>query len=235
MNNRGFTTVSFFLWMPFLALILFGFAWCFWFMNQIKAMDNICHEGVLKSQEKLVDINNKIMAMNGRAQWLYFEKRTLDVLILTSLPPVAAAARVKKMQVVLEQRVIGSLQKALFARARFEPNLPLYKLRSKISQKHKEISKHWKASSTLNFDFSVTPKTSQLQVKYRDIASVYKRVGNHSKRQQIYARWSLPLASLTPQWLKEYFPIEGHWRGECFSHPHKGVASWKAAIGEGNH
>ena len=237
MNERGFVLMALIVWMPFFLMIAFGLTWTIWFLNQVKAMENICHQGTLKAQEALVEGNRRVMALNPRALRLYGEKKALKLLILTGPPPVKAAAKLRKKKLVASQKLLQKQQKLLFYEMNFKAQRALFSLRRKMGERLRKIRAFWKSSQGAMEGIRVHPSSSQLKVRLRDIAPIYKRGIHHWKAQGISVRWWIPLKGMFPPWLSQYVPIQGRWKGQCFSHPHlkKGGSLWRAAMGKGNH
>ncbi len=235
MSEKGFATILLLIWAKVLLILLLGFAWTFWFLNQSKRMDNLCHEGVLKAQEQLVFYNNQIMALNFRARMLYLEKKALDVTILFGPPPAKAAAQARKKLVVAEQHFLRKTQQAFFKAGQGTVQYHLLRLRGRFYSRTKEIGKHWRSDQWFLGQISIEPKNSQLRVDWQDIAPTYKREDQHPKNQSMSARWVVPIRSALPLWLTRFVPVQSVWKGECFSHPHPGGFQWSARIGKGNH
>lgn len=236
MNQKGFTTIAMITWAPFVAALLAGTLWTIWFLNLNKALDNICHEGVMKSQEIIVEGNNKIMALNKKAWVFFLEKKALELTILFGPPPAKAVAKARRKIVVANQKILKKQQQGLFMTSRYRAKAELFKLKAKMRKKVEEIKNRWKKSSSKP-TFHIVPTSSQLKIKIKDIAPIYKRTSSHSNAQRIRARWSIPIKSMMPDWLLRLVPIGQSWRGQCFSHPHprKGRFIWRASIGKGNH
>ncbi len=235
MSNRGFVNISLIAWFPFIAVLLFSAFWLIWFLQQKMVMANLCQQYTLKSQEILVDRNNKIMNLNSRAWWLWGEKKALDIAILTGPPPVKAAAKIRRKMVVAEQKSLRGIQKGFFNSANFQSRRALYQLRSQFRRQTKKWQDFWGSNRRIRSSLQVFPKQSQLAVRIHDIAPVFKRRNQHSRQQSIKATWRIPLADMLPSWLKEKVPVHRHWTGACYSHPHLGGLQWRAAIGKGNH
>ncbi len=235
MNNRGFVNVSLIAWFPLIAVLLFSSFWLLWFLQQKMVMANLCQQYTLKSQEILVDRNNRIMNLNSRALWLWGEKKALDLAILTGPPPVKAAAKIRRKMVVAEQRALRRTQKSFFNSANFQSRRALYQLRREFHRQTKKWQGFWGSPHQVRSSLQLFPAQSQLAVRIHDIAPVFKRRSEHWRQQGIKARWRIPLSEILPTWFKEMVPVHRHWVGTCHSHPHLGGLQWKAAIGKGNH
>ena len=195
----------------------------------------MCHHYVIKAQEAIVKSNNQIMSLNSKAQWLFWEKKALNAIILTAPPQAKAAAKVRKKFVVLQQKTLLQIQKTLFAKGQVVSNISFFALKKDFQTFTQNIGSQWNRSPGWKGEISVFPQKSQLKRQLRDIAPTYKRNQNHWSAQKIKAQWVVPIKELMPHWLKTWAPIHKQWRGECASHPHKGGLLWTAAVGEGNH
>lgn len=246
MNQKGFMTISMVMWAPVFAIFLLGFGWSIWLINSKRALHNICHEAVLNAQEELVENNNWIMSYNFYAGWLITEKKVQTAAIMFGPPPVKIAAKARKKMIIAEQKALRAKQQFFFNKARVMSAAPLAKTQFKFSDKVSRLFKLWgKAPPLFNFVY-VSPMLpeSQLKIKWKDIAPVYKRDPNHWKIQGISARWEIPIYEIVPSWFKDSPGSHKTWKqawgsqtltGECHSHPHEKGGTWTAAIGKGNH
>lgn len=235
MNNRGFATISLVFLAPFLVAATFGVFYMLWFIDQKNKVNNICYESVLKAQEELVSGNNFIMSMNGVAQFLYVQKKVLNKTIPVTPMPAKAALVVARNLIIAQQTYLGYLQKATLQKSNVLSNYQQVVLQKKFHKATSEIKKFWGAPALPFATIYSQPKSSQIQIKIKDIASVYYRRTDHSSSQMIQGQWFIPIDRWLPDWFVEIIPIQMSWSGQCASHPHKGGSKWQAASGQGNH
>ena len=168
--DKGFVTLSLIWLAPFIFLLASGTLWMIWFINQKHQLDNICYEYVMKSQKALIDQNQKLMKLNALAKLLISEKKILNKLILTGTPEIKAAAQLKKLQVIAQQKALKLQQNVLFRLGESLSRVELFRLKKKMNRRFGKISRIWSKSRIQFLRFRVQWKPSQLQVKIRDIA-----------------------------------------------------------------
>lgn len=234
MNNKGFTTIAFIALAPLLCTLTYFCFWSLWFMEAQMKIQNICHQGVLQAQQELVSSNNQIMNLNTKAYALYLEKIALNAVILTGPPPAKVLAKARKKWVIGQQRVLQQLQRMLFKKSHFLSQSALYSMKTKLYSTHRQWHQFWKTPFRPP-SIQVHTGRSQLAVKIKDIASVYRRLPGHENKQRISVRWASSLQTLIPAWVQSMVPLHQTWIKECHSHPHKGGQKWQASLGEGKH
>ena len=155
------------------------------------------------------------------------------MLILNGTPEIKAAAQLKKLQVIAQQKTLKLQQNVLFRLGESLSRLELFRLKKKMNIRFGKISRIWSRSRNQFLRFRVQWKPSQLKVKIRDIAPVYQRGANHARDQTHKIQWSAPLRAVLPKWIRGMTPLEKKWHGSCESHPQKGGIQWYSAIGKG--
>ncbi len=233
MNQKGFVTVGVILWAPlFLMMLCFGL-WMVWLIHQKHQLSNLCHYQLLKSQQALVDGNNKLLLFNPQAMALITEKKLLNRLIQSAPPKVKALAIMRRKIVIAKQIKLSVLQKSLIKTHRALSKGWASELRVQLHRHLKKKVLFFNKSHNFRARVSVTWSVSRIQVHIRDKASTYKRSFDHSQRQTMKAQWRIPIKALAPHWLQFLLPLKNDWVGFCETHPQKGDRKWYAAIGAG--
>lgn len=235
MNNQGFSTLSFIVFLPLALILTFSVFWIVWFNNQKLAVENICHYHLLKAQDHLVSGNNKIMNLNFYAKFLIIQKRVLNVVIIVAPPPAKAAAIAQRKIVVAQQKILNKVQRSIIHLSNIRANGELFKLRRSFNEKNKEIKNFWNVQTSRSPVVGIFPKTSQIKIDTKDIASTYKRIANHESKQSFNAQWRIPIKRFLPNWVTQLVPVQNNWYGQCQTHPHQGEFKWRSAIGKGSH
>ncbi len=234
MNQKGFVSLCLVIWAPlFLTILSYGL-WMVWLINQKHQLNNLCHHHLLKSQQALVDGNNRLLLHNPKALALILEKRNLDRLILTSPPPVKAAALLKRKRVLAQQIKLSLLQKNIIKTHKELSKSWAQKLRLNLHRALRKRSEFFQGDKNILAQVRVRWSISRIKIKFRDKASTYQRGTNHALAQTMSANWSIPLQSVTPPWLSPFVKNKNNWLGSCQTHPDSsGGLKWYAAIGGG--
>lgn len=219
--------------LPIVFTLVFSGLWMVWFMNQRHRIENLCHESLLKSQKTLVDGNTKLLSHNLEAYSLIVAKRILKKLMKSPNPAVIAAATAGYATVKAEQKRLAGVQKNIIFQMNLQSQYSLLNFRRLFYEKIREMASLWKTTEYHIPYLAIYPKKSQVKIRIKDIASVYKRTAFHKVGQTMKADWRIPLRNFFPRWLESYFKSHNQWVGECASHPtNKGGLKWYPSIGE---
>ncbi len=233
MNNKGMAQVYLILILPIVFTLLFSGMWMVWFMNQRNRIENLCHESLLRSQEILVEGNTNLLSYNMEAYSLIIAKRILKKLMKSPNPWVVLAASAGYVTVKAEQKRVAGIQQSIITQMNSRSQTSVYDFRRNFYHKIQDMASLWKTTEYRAPELHIYPKQSQVKIRIKDIASVYKRPVHHKAAQTMKAEWRIPLSNFFPRWLQSYFTGQNQWVGECASHPtNKGGLTWYPVIGE---
>ena len=99
-NERGYVLVSGTALILLIFTLLFSSSWIFWFLIEKQKTEKLCYNHMLEAQKILIKTQERILSLNTKAWALIYEKRFLDVVILTAPPQIKIAARLRRRLVI---------------------------------------------------------------------------------------------------------------------------------------
>lgn len=217
--------------LPLIIASVFATFGTLWFLREKSRVQFVCENGVLKTQEILVEAENRLLKLNLVAEALILRKRQLIAAILIAPTPFERSLLISKLEVILQRmRTLRQMQLSIVrlaeAKAAIE-DISLYQNFIRISA---EWKKSWQSAA-----FSValvSPAKIKLQAVFNDeMLPVYTVPKNFARLQTQTATFSVFGKTLFPRWMTFLFSQKMAWQETCSSHPELKENLWKSQIG----